>query len=144
MSLQTGTTVRVLYRGTLDDGTEFDSNDRTNPLEFTLGQNQVLPAFEQAVLGLQPGSSVTITLAPEEAYGPHYPEALQVAPIGAFLEPPEIGCLVRLVSDDGQQLVAVIAEINEDGVVLDFNHPLAGKSLTFAIELLDVVGQEEE
>jgi len=144
MSLQDGATVRVLYRGTLDDGTEFDSNDRTSPLEFTLGQNQVLPAFEQAVLDLQPGSSITITLAAAEAYGPHYPEALQVAPLAAFLEPPEIGCLVRLVSDDGQHLAATVTEINEDGVVLDFNHPLAGKSLTFTIELLEVVHTGEK
>jgi len=142
MSLQNGTTVKVHYRGTLSDGTEFDSSDRTGPLEFTLGQNQVLPGFERAVLSLQPGLSATITLTPEEAYGPHYAEATQVAPLATFLEPPEIGCLVRLVSDDGQQLAATVTEVNEDEVLLDFNHPLAGKSLTFAIELLDVTRED--
>lgn len=134
-----GTTVRVHYRGTLQDGSEFDSSRGRNPLEFTIGQSQVIPGFETAVAELGLGESVTITLPAAEAYGEYYAEALEVVPFTAFTEPPYEGASVQLLGPNGEQLAATIVSIEGDDVTLDFNHPLAGKDLTFEIELVEAV-----
>lgn len=139
MALNPGTTVRVHYRGTLDDGSEFDSSTGREPLEFTIGAGQVIPGFENAVLELAEGEQTTVTIDPENAYGPHFPEAVQTAPLSAFHEEPEVGMMVQLVAPDGSQLVATIVEIDNEEAQLDFNHPLAGENLTFEITLVEVV-----
>ncbi len=138
MSLQEGTTVRVHYRGTLDDGAEFDTSEDRDPLEFTIGAGQVIGGFERAVADLEVGGSVTVTLRPEEAYGPHMADAIQEVPVGAFWEPPQAGMTVQLVDPDGRELVANVTEVGEESAKLDFNHPLAGENLTFTITLLEV------
>ncbi|MDZ4179697.1 MAG: FKBP-type peptidyl-prolyl cis-trans isomerase, partial [Coriobacteriia bacterium] len=84
MSVQEGMTVRVHYRGTLEDGTEFDSSEGRDPLEFTVGAGQVIEGFERAVCDLEVGDSVTITLQPDDAYGPRHDEAVQEIPVTAF------------------------------------------------------------
>ncbi len=132
-----GTTVRVHYTGTLDDGTEFDSSKDRDPLEFTLGTGQVIPGFESAVSELAVGERATVVLEPEDAYGPHHAEAVQVVPATAFTEEPDEGAIVQLLGPDGERLAATVAEVEGEEVTLDFNHPLAGKSLTFEIELVE-------
>jgi peptidylprolyl isomerase len=139
MAPKSGDTVSVHYRGTLADGTEFDSSAGRDPLEFEVGSGQVIPGFDSAVLGLEPGGKVTVTIPAAEAYGEHSPEGLQTFPLSAFPSPPEAGWAVELSGPDGQHVPATIVEVNGEDVVLDFNHPLAGQDLTFEIELVEVV-----
>ncbi|MBC7266758.1 MAG: peptidylprolyl isomerase [Anaerosomatales bacterium] len=142
MPARSGDTVTVHYRGTLEDGTVFDSSEGRAPLLFTLGEGDVIPGFEAAVLGLEVGEKATATIPPEEAYGPRYEEAVQEVPIDLFGEAaPEIGDVVSVIADDGTQLAATVSAISDDlmTVTLDFNHPLAGRTLTFEIELVEIV-----
>ncbi|MBU4555747.1 MAG: peptidylprolyl isomerase [Actinobacteria bacterium] len=140
MPLYEGTTVRVHYRGTLNDGAEFDSSEGRDPLEFTLGASQVIPGFESAVVDLTPGDQVTVTIEAENAYGPRLDDAMQNVPVSAFWETPEPGMVVQLVAPDGSQLAATVVEVGEEEALLDFNHPLAGQALTFDITLVEVIG----
>jgi len=139
MPAKPGDTVRVHYRGTLDDGTEFDSSTDRDPLEFTIGSGQVIPGFDAAVDGMSVGESVTVTIPAAEAYGPRQNEAVQQVPRDMFDDEPQAGWMVELTAPEGQRLAALIAEVGTDTVTLDFNHPMAGKDLTFEIELVEVI-----
>jgi len=139
-----GTTVRVHYRGTLEDGSEFDSSQGREPLEFTIGEGQVIPGFESAVADLEVGESATVTLKSDEAYGPYHAEAVEVVPVTAFTDTPYEGAMVQLLGPNGERLAATITKIEGDDVTLDFNHPLAGKDLTFEIQLVEVVEAESD
>lgn len=143
MPATNGDKVAVHYTGTLDDGSKFDSSEGREPLEFTLGEGQVIPGFETAVLGLEPGEKATIVIAPEDAYGPHHAEAVQEVSMELFGDNvPPVGVVVTLVAPDGTQMPATVAAFAENGetATLDFNHPLAGKTLHFDIELVEIVG----
>ena len=134
-----GQSVRVHYKGTLDDGTEFDnSHARSEPLKFQLGAGAVLPAFEEEVVGMTVGDTKTFRI--DEAYGPHNPEAVVKVPKTAFPEGFDftVGDSVQGTSATGQPLLAKIQSIDEEGVELDHNHPLAGKDLNFEIELVEI------
>jgi peptidylprolyl isomerase len=134
-----GQSVRVNYRGTLKDGTEFDSSYGREPLQFTLGEGQVIPGFEQAVETMDIGDRKTITIDPDEAYGEHHDEAVQSVPRAIFQgEEPHPGELVTLVAPDGTEVMAGVLEVGADEVRLDFNHPLAGEALTFELELVEI------
>jgi peptidylprolyl isomerase len=139
MAPKSGDTVRVNYRGTLSDGTEFDSSEGREPLEFVVGSGQVIPGFDSAVLGLEPGDSTTVTIPAAEAYGEHDDEGLQQFPPEAFPSRPEVGWTLELSGPDDQRIPAVVAEVTDTFVTLDFNHPLAGQDLTFEIELVEMV-----
>lgn len=142
MPARNGDTVTVHYRGTLEDGTVFDSSEGRAPLLFTLGEGDVIPGFEAAVLGLEVGEKAIATIPPEEGYGPRYEEAVQEVSIDLFGEAaPDIGDVVSVIADDGTQLAATVSAISDDlmTVTLDFNHPLAGRTLTFEIELVEIV-----
>lgn len=142
MKPQSGETVRVHYRGTLADGSEFDSSAGRDPLEFTLGDGMVIPGFETTVGDLAVGESATVTLGVEDAYGPRNDEALQQVPLEAFGEmAPEIGMMIGLEGPNGEQAAATIAEVGDESVTLDFNHPLAGQELTFEITLVEILGR---
>jgi len=138
MPVKSGDTVRVNYRGTLADGTLFDSSEGRDPIAFTVGLGQVIPGFENAVLGMEVGEKVTVTIDAEHAYGPLREELTHVVSISDFATEPYVGGAVNLVSPDGDELPARITKIDGDAVTLDFNHPLAGEALTFDIELVDV------
>ena len=137
----TGDTVRVHYTGTLHDGTTFDSSEGREPLEFTVGGGQVIPGFEQAVEGMEPGDTKTVEIPADDAYGPKREEMmLQVSP-DQFPEgvDPELGQQLQLSQPDGQNVVVRVTDVQDDAVTLDANHPLAGEDLTFEITLDEIV-----
>ncbi|MHB0874584.1 MAG: FKBP-type peptidyl-prolyl cis-trans isomerase [Anaerolineae bacterium] len=138
---QNGDTVDVRYTATLDDGTVVDSNTDRNPLQFTVGSGEVISGFEEAVVGMNPGDSKTVAVPADKAYGP-YQEGMVVeiarSAVPADFEP-AVGQQVRVQQDSGGSSVATITEVNDSAIRLDANHPLAGKGLTFEIELLDIV-----
>jgi peptidylprolyl isomerase len=136
-----GDTVKIHYTGTLDDGYKFDSSyDHLEPLEFTIGRGEMIRGFEQAVVGMEPGETKIVRIASNQAYGRHNPEkVIQVSrskmPEG--LEQ-EIGMRVQGSMPDGQTVEFTIVSLTESEVTLDGNHALAGKDLTFDIELLEI------
>jgi len=134
-------TVKVHYTGKLEDGTVFDSSEGRDPLEFTVGGGQVIPGFDEAVVGLEVGESRTATLPPEDAYGPHREELVLSTDRGQFPEDaePQVGDQFQLATQSGQRIPATVVEIEGDAITLDANHPLAGKALVFDIELVEIV-----
>tara|TARA_Y100001001_G_C7974555_1_gene297111 strand:+ start:822 stop:1253 length:432 start_codon:yes stop_codon:yes gene_type:complete len=136
-----GDTVKIHYTGTLDDGYKFDSSyDHLEPLEFTIGRGEMIRGFEQAVVGMEPGETKIVRIASNQAYGRHNPEkVIQVSrskmPEG--LEQ-EVGMRVQGSMPDGQTVEFTIVSLTESEVTLDGNHALAGKDLTFDIELLEI------
>ena len=138
---KTGDTVKVHYTGTLTDDTEFDSSLGGEPLEFTLGQNMVIPGFENGVVGMSPGESRKISIPAEEAYGPYNNDLVAVVPRSQV--PPELelslGMVLQVRSTEGGIARAIIRNITEADVTLDLNHPLAGQDLVFEIELVEIV-----
>jgi len=137
MPVKTGDTVRVHYRGTLTDGTLFDQSEGRDPLAFTVGLGQVIPGFERAVMGLEPGETVTVTIEPVDAYGPHHAELRHAVTLADFASTPYIGGEVNLVSPEGDEMPGRIVSIEGDDVTIDFNHPLAGETLVFEITLVE-------
>ncbi len=135
-----GDTVLVHYTGTLQDGTEFDSSRDGDPLEFTLGAGQMISGFEDAIYGMKIGQTKTVTLAPEEAYGPYRDDLLIEVDLNELPEgiTPEVGAYVTITYANGTSLNVPIVEVTEKTVTLDTNHPLAGKDLTFEITLVDI------
>lgn len=136
-----GDTVKVHYTGRLDDGTIFDSSINREPLQFTIGEGQIIPGFEQAIIGMSPGESKTTRIPMDEAYGPHRKEMVVVVSreqIPAELNP-EVGQQLQVRQPDGRAMIVVVTEVSESSVTLDANHPLAGKDLTFDIQLVEIV-----
>ena len=139
---QDGDTVYVHYTGTLNDGSVFDSSRDGDPLGFTLGSGQVIPGFEAAVRGLEPGQSTTISIPPDDAYGAYRDDLLievQREQMPPGLDP-EVGHQLQLTLDGGQQIPVAVTEVSDASVKLDANHPLAGKTLNFDVELVKVEG----
>lgn len=135
---QAGDTVQVHYKGTLADGSVFDSSEGRDPLQFTLEAGQVIPGFEKAVEGMQVGERKTITIPADEAYGQRSERAMLQVPreqLPPEIEP-EVGLQLVMQRADGQQIPVVVAEVTETHVTIDANHPLAGHDLTFEIELV--------
>lgn len=136
-----GDTVRVHYTGTLDNGQTFDTSEGREPLEFTVGGGQVIPGFDQAVTGMEPGDTKTVEIPADEAYGPQREEMMLQVSHDQFPEGmnPQVGQQLQLSQPNGQNVVVRVVEIEEDSVTLDANHPLAGKDLTFEITLAEIV-----
>ena len=137
---QKGDTVAVHYTGTLKDGEVFDSSRDRDPLEFELGGGQVIPGFDRAVEGLEIGESREVTLTPDEGYGEPREDLVVDVDRSQFPddEEPSVGRQVQVQVAPGQNRVATIAEIDDESITLDLNHPLAGKELTFAVELVEI------
>ena len=141
-----GDTVRVHYEGQLSDGTIFDSSLEREPIEFILGQDTVIPGFEQAVIGMEVGESKDVSIPPEEGFG-EYSEDLVVNIEKTILPPdinPELGMQLEVSpeevsSEEETPRVFTIADIAEDSITLDGNHPLAGAEIAFKIELLEIL-----
>ncbi len=138
---ENGNTVKVHYQGTFNDGEQFDSSfDRGEPISFTLGTGQMIPGFENGVMGMQVGETKEINLAPDQAYGESNPEAIQEINKEVFPGDFEfrVGGVISGHSQTGQPLMGTILSEQKDTVTLDFNHPMAGKSLNFKIELVEI------
>ena len=135
---QNGSTVRVHYTGKLDDGTVFDSSRGRDPLEFKLGSGQVIRGFDDAITGMNPGESKTVTIPAADAYGPRRDELLLRVDRSQFPEgvEPQVGQQFQM-SQGEQSFVVNVAEVQDEHVTLDANHPLAGRDLTFELELVE-------
>ena len=138
---KSGDTVRIHYTGTLDDGTQFDSSAGRDPLEFALGGGQVIPGFDNAVDGMAVGDSKTVTIPPEEAYGQRHEQLVQQVARSALPDEiePAVGMQLQSQSPEGQVMMLVVTEVEEESITVDANHPLAGQALTFDIELVEIV-----
>lgn len=138
---KTGDTVKVHYTGRLDDGQVFDSSSGRDPIQFTIGEGQVIPGFEQAVIGANPGDSKTVTIPSENAYGPHLDEMVVDVDRSNLPEDlnPSVGDQLQMQTASGMPVVVTVSEINDTTIKLDANHPLAGKNLTFDIELVEII-----
>ncbi len=137
----TGDTLRVHYTGTLPDGTEFDSSASRDPLVVTIGGGQVIPGFEDALVGMAEGESKSVTLPPEEAYGPHHDQLVHTverARIPSTIDL-EVGTILQAADPSGNQLRLQVVDFSDDTVTLDANHPLAGKALTFDLQVVGFV-----
>lgn len=135
-----GDTVRVHYTGKLQDGSEFDSSSGRDPLEFTIGSRMVIAGFENGVIGMMPGDSKTVQIPCDQAYGPAQKEMIQEVPRDQIPSgiPLSVGGRLQATAPNGQPFTLTITAISDDSVTLDANHPLAGKDLTFDLELVDI------
>jgi len=136
-----GDTVKVHYVGRLEDGTIFDSSKDREPLQFTLGANQIISGFEQAVLGMNVGESKSVDVRSEEAYGPHLQEL--VHEIDRSRVPADfelhVGQQLQMKSTMDEPIIVTVTDLTEETVTLDANHPLAGEDLKFDIELIEIL-----
>lgn len=137
---KSGDTVAIHYTGTLLDGTTFDSSDGRDPLEFVIGSGQIIPGLDVALPGMSVGDKKNVKIACEQAYGPLNPEMRQAVPREGIPEdiPLEVGTQLQMQTPDGQALPVIVVEVDEATVTLDANHPLAGKDLTFDIEVMRI------
>lgn len=135
-----GDKVQIHYTGTLEDGSTFDSSAGRDPLAFTVGSGQIIPGLDKEIPGMTVGDKKTVVIPPAEAYGESQPEAVQAIPRSNV--PPEIplelGLQLQMQSPSGQVVPVTVVGLTEEEVTLDANHPLAGKVLTFAIELVAI------
>ena len=135
-----GDTVKIHYTGKLEDGSVFDTSTGRDPLQFNIGENQVIQGFEKGVTGMALNESKTVTIPSDEAYGPHREEMLLNIPRDQF--PPNIepktGQQLELGQENGQTTIAIVSQLSESNVTLDANHPLAGETLIFDIQLIEI------
>jgi peptidylprolyl isomerase len=138
---KTGDVVRVHYTGTLEDTTQFDSSAGSDPLEFELGAGRVIPGFEETVLGMEPGDTRSVVIPPEQAYGEVRDDMKLTFDKESLPEDfvPEEGQHVQLRAQDGTPVPARVVNVADETVTVDANHPLAGKTLNFEIELVEIV-----
>lgn len=138
--VKSGDTVRIHYHGTLSDGTIFDSSSEREPLEFTAGSGQVIPGFDNAVVGMTVGEKKSVHIPADEAYGQPSDQMFIEFPKSQFPADvqPEVGAAMHLSDDQGNVFPVTVKEVKEDSVVLDGNHPLAGKDLNFDLELVSI------
>ena len=135
-----GDTVRITYTGTLNNGEVFDSSAGRDPLEFVVGSGQIIPGLDAAIPGMAVGDKKDVAVPSDQAYGAHNPDAQQAVPreqIPAEI-PLEVGTQLQMQTPQGQVVPVTVAEVTETEVTLDANHPLAGKDLNFAIELVEI------
>lgn len=139
--VQEGDTVKVHYTGKLDDGTVFDSSAGRDPLQFMVGAGQVIPGFDEAVIGMKPGESKTVKIPADKAYGPYYKELVGVIDRSKFPADMEleVGQQLQVSNPSGELLTATVIDVSETSVTVDANHHLAGKDLTFEIELVEIL-----
>jgi|SRR3989338_182806 len=138
-----GNKIKIEYEGRFENGEVFDSSqhgDHSHPLEFEIGAGQVIPGFDNAVIGMKEGDEKEFTIKPEEAYGTPNPDLVKKFPRESLPQGqnPEKGMTVILATPTGQQIPAKIADVDEKEVSIDLNHPLAGKTLIFKIKVISI------
>ncbi|MFM1932162.1 MAG: hypothetical protein RL226_1465 [Bacteroidota bacterium] len=142
MQVQDQNTVRVHYKGTLNNGEVFDSSEGREPLEFTVGAGMVIPGFENGVMGMAVGDAKTLNIPCDEAYGQADDRLIQR--VGMDQLPPDMdvfeGMMLASTLPNGQQIPVRVDAVAEDHIIVNANHPLAGKDLTFEITLVEIIG----
>lgn len=136
--IEKGKIVAVNYTGKFPNGEVFDSSEGRDPLKFQVGSGQIIPGFESAIIGKNIGDKVTININPQEAYGEVREDLIVKVPMGQMPGEVEVGQSLQAQADNGQAVNVIVKEVNEDHVVIDGNHPLAGEELIFEIEILEV------
>lgn len=138
--VKTGDTVSIHYTGTLADGETFDSSEGRDPLEFTVGSGQIIPGLDAAMPGMKVGDKKVVEIAAADAYGQPQDEARQAVPRAEIPSdiPLEVGTQLQVQTPQGHIMPVTVVDVNDTDVTLDANHPLAGKDLTFAIELMKI------
>jgi len=139
-ALKNGDTVKVHYTGTLEDGRVFDTSREREPLEFKAGGGQIISGFESAILGMEVGDTRDFEVAPDEAYGYRQEEMVLKVPVAQFPDhiEPQVGMPLQIKQQEGGTLEMVITDITDEAVTLDGNHPLAGQTLHFQVELVEI------
>jgi FKBP-type peptidyl-prolyl cis-trans isomerase SlyD len=139
MSISEGKAVSMEYTLTLEDKKVLDTNVGGQPLNFTQGSHQIIPGLETALEGMKVGESKQVTVAPEQGYGPINPQAVQEVPIDKIPEEArKVGAQLQGKDAQGRMVHPRVTEVKEQVVMLDFNHPLAGKTLLFDVKILDI------
>jgi len=141
MQVKSGDVVRVHYTGTLEDGSQFDSSVGRAPLEFTVGAGQMIAGFDAGVVGMAVGEKKTILIDPDHGYGQKDPTAIIEFPSSNIPEgmAVEVGMKLNLQNQYGQPVPVVVMEVKEEVIIMDANHFLAGKDLTFNVEIVEIV-----
>src|SRR5688500_6197616 len=141
--VKNGDKVKVHYHGRFTDGTTFDSSEGREPLEFTVGEGNVIKGFDEGVMGMSIGDKKTVSIQAGDAYGDKNDDMLVEFPKEQFPPDmnPEVGMQLNMTNGNGQVILVTIVEVKEDSVILDANHPLAGKDLVFDIELVSIVNK---
>lgn len=140
MSAKNGDQVKVHYRGTLSDGTEFDNSFDKDPLEFTIGEGKIIPGFENAVEGMEEGEKKDFKISPDEGYGEYNDDGkidVERANLPEDINP-ELGMMLQVTTPDNQEVQVTVVDMDENKITLDANHPLAGRDLYFEIQLMEV------
>ncbi|MDZ7773686.1 MAG: peptidylprolyl isomerase [Balneolaceae bacterium] len=143
--VEDGNTVKVHYTGTLDDGTVFDTSREREPLEFTLGNGQLIPGFEKAVIGMEVGESTEVSIESDDAYGERRDDLeldVSMSDLPDDIDP-QVGMQLQMQQQDGNAIPVQITEVKDESVTLDANHPLAGQDLNFEIELIEISEEED-
>lgn len=140
MAIKSGDKVRVHYTGVMEDGTEFDSSRNGDPLEFVMGIGALIPGFENALLGKEKGESVKVDIPAADGYGEREEDLIFSVPRTDLPDhiAPELGMMLELDTDQGL-IEVVVVSLDDEQVTLDANHPLAGETLIFDIEVMDVI-----
>jgi FKBP-type peptidyl-prolyl cis-trans isomerase SlyD len=139
MSISDGNTVSIEYTLTLDNGQVIDSNVGQQPLTFQQGQGQIISGLESELLGMEPGEEKTVTVSPEQGYGPVRNEAILTFKRDQLPEDAqEVGAQIQAQGPNGQTLQGKVASLTDEKATLDFNHPLAGENLHFEVKILKV------
>ena len=138
--VKNGDTVKVHYHGKLTDGSTFDSSEGRDPLEFTVGSGQVIKGFDDAIVNMEVGEKKTVQIPVDHAYGERNEDMIMEYPKTEFPADmtPEVGMELHMSDNAGNVFPVVIAEVKDESVLLDANHPLAGEDLTFEIELVSI------
>ena len=138
---KSGDTVKIHYTGKLDDGAEFDTSAGSDPLEFVLGDGQVIPGFDKAVEGMAIGESKNVRIQPDDAYGPRHDQLIQDVPRDQLPDDmtPAVGMELQAQNETGEVMRFAVTAVDDDSITVDGNHPLAGKALAFDIELVEIV-----
>lgn len=139
MPVKNGDKVKVEYKGTFDDGTVFDSSEKCGaPLEFEIGAGQIIPGFENAVMGMENGEEKEFKLEPSDAYGDRNPQLVQKIPRDQLPKEVESGMMLVVGLPNGAQIPVKVTEVTDEWVTIDMNHPLAGENLNFKIKVVGI------
>ena len=142
---EAGDRVKINFTGKLEDGSVFANTADSEPLEFQLGEGNIIPGIENAVEGMNVGESKTVKVPPEQSYGQRHDELVEVVGRDKFPKDvePQVGQKFEVSQQEGQPMVVRVVDVSEQTVTLDGNHPLAGRDLTFELELIEIPSKSE-